>query len=183
MVLSEGGKLLAEVGERATDLCESLASINASSSTASSLLARFGQLSRQLALLHECASDGILNQHLVVPHELTAEMSTIPSLLSTRLDKQHEDQLARIGEDAAQAATGMLSSEESEEYNRRLSNAHKHLIEAVAQARGESGTASSHPPANPVRAPAVKAEIPEEAKQLFAALKTGEGLRKRQKTA
>ena len=192
---SEAQKMLMEVGERANDLRATLQSFDPRKlHDPAATLSHFQQLSKQLDILHGLALDeanGAANL-MILPHELTADANTIPHLLSTRLDKEHEDVLARVTEHAEQASASgaaiALTAPEIEEHNTRLAAAHEHLLKAAAaldlpaavEQRARVGGGSSSQPAmktESIAAPAKEELNTEATKLLLTALRGGEGLR------
>ncbi|KAL1511447.1 hypothetical protein AB1Y20_006246 [Prymnesium parvum] len=191
MARSEAEKLLAEVSERAGDLSSTLRGMDTRRmKDVSSMLAQFQQLASQLESLHEQASNGMLAQYLVLPHELTADMSTIPALLSTRLDKEHEEQTTRLKEEAANTATGKApSSAEMDEYvksyNKLLTDAQERLANLASnldlpKAPIRRGSIPTPSPAPAAKAASVQPGVgASDGQLLLDALRNGEGLRAR----
>ena len=197
---SELDTLLTAIGERAGDMRSSLQSFDPRRLHEwGATLAHFQHLSKQLELLNDRASDGLLALQLALPAEISHEqINAIPTLLSTRLDKEHEDALAQLEAKAGQASLAgeRATADDIEEHNRRLEAASKHLQERSAaldlpSARGAAVAQAGSAPAGSAAAssaarggasttehaaspPAVQAET---ARALFAALRTGEGLR------
>ena len=196
---SEVESLLATIGERADDLRMTLQSFDPRRlHDWGATLSHFQHLTKQVELLHAKSSDGMLAYLLALPVEVSAEQSTaIPAVLSTRLDKEHEDKLAILAilETQGQAAVGTSMSEvERAAHNKQLDTACLHLKEAAAAldlprardttpahlvaAQMGTGSRGNTPSGAPAPLESLPSELSAEtAKALLAALRCGEGLR------
>ena len=159
------------------------------------VLATFQKLSKQLAQLQASHTDPaaaeMLRRHFAVPSAVTGldNPAAVPSLLSTRLDKEQEDQTAR----RAQQATGEGSEELLKQHNRTIKAARNHLAAtalaldlpgaaalelsgpAPSQLAPGGGASSATAPA-PAPAPAAAAASQAVAHLLVSALRDGRGL-------
>ena len=187
---------LASTYERADDLKRTLAAFDGSSLVRPDghehVVATFQKLSKQLTLLQKEESDAsaaaMIERHFAVPSAVTGldDPAVVPHLLSTRLDKEQEDQAARR---AALATTGEGSDALLAVHNDTIRAACKHLAASALEldlpgagsfAQG-GGTAASGAPggssvAAPAPAPAAAAASQAIAHLLVGALRDGRGL-------
>ena len=186
--------LLSSIGERADELRSALATFDHRNLRSwHATLAHFQQLSSQLELLSERGSDAQLSHMLALPTKITPEPQAIPSLLSTRLDKEHEQEMERHGEESLAALVGTgapgPSKEQVQEHNELLRKACDHFrlaaatsdlpkLPAAGKPRGAGKLALSAGPTEGGAAAGRATRVAtESAARLLAVLRSGEGLR------
>lgn len=153
--------------DRADDLHRTLLNINPEQlQTWEGALAVYQQLAQQASLLRERAVEPLLERVAVHPFKLTRDPSTLPQLLSTRLDKEHEDlreelhelasletsrQCAGEAESGRSGASVPMSLEErersahtvSDRHNASISAAMAHLTSCIRAAAAAGSSSSS----------------------------------------
>eukprot|EP00665_Eupelagonemidae_sp_cell47_P003579 gene3579-4666_t len=121
---------------RSDDLCRTLTGIMSDPSKLrdySSALSQFQQLSAQLGLLQEGDWGTAFERHAAVPSSAEdIHAALIPQLLSTRLDKEQEEHLARVAAEAQQDPQPVAPAE-IELHNERLRGAARHLLDAALE--------------------------------------------------
>ena len=153
------------------------------------VLASFQKLSQQLTLLHERGAapenQALLERHFVVPSAASGPeaVALVPHLLSSRLDKEQEEEDADLRR-RAEAAGSHLADWSEDQHNELVEEACAHL-EAAASAhdlprasqRGAVGGASSV--ATATASSMGSAVAAGSASSLVNALRTGKGLEAR----
>ena len=192
---------LATTHERANDLRRTLARFEASDPA--SVVASFQTFSKQCELLHDRCDDAtattLLNQHFVMPAAISgmASIAGLPFLLSTRLAKEHEGQVASC---AMLTHEDACTDSDRDAHNKTVVAAHAHLARSTEMldlpgavalrlrcGGGNGGTANAANAANATIAanatsmPAAGTPAPAAASQpqeilLVSALRTGVGL-------
>lgn len=191
---------LAAIGDRADDVRVTLQSFSVPRAGDSwgATVSQFQHLSKQLQVLHDrlhdSANEGKLASLLALPAEVAHErMGAVPTLLSTRVDKEHEGELAQLEMQASRGAmsNGTMTIADVEEHNSRVDAASEFFKEATAAldlpkldhpgARG-TGVAQAGPSrpgqgGMPSGAGMLPSKVPPAtAKALLGALRTGQGL-------
>ena len=154
---------IASIGDRAADLEAELGSgLGPKLQTWPTAVAAFSQLSRQLAQLQN-SSDKMFERVAVAPHAVLPDLQAIPLLLTTRLDKEHEDARDALSDAAARAvadgevAGGAAMDGEVTQRNEALTSALTHYdqaTQAMADASARAAAAAAAPAAAPAPAPA-----------------------------
>jgi hypothetical protein len=151
-------RFLPSAHERADDLRRTLAAFDGSSLVRpdghETVVATFAKLSKQCGLLEERQGDDItallLSRHFVVPSAASGlpNVSAVPQLLSTRLDREQEEEALR--RDALVMDAPASSAQALEQHNATVRAAHAHLAAAAlsldlpgAEAVARSGPAAS----------------------------------------
>ena len=161
---------IASIGDRAADLEAELGNgLGPKLQTWPTAVAAFSQLSRQLAQLQN-SSDKMFERVAVAPHAVLPDLQAIPLLLTTRLDKEHEDARDALSDAAARAvadgevAGGAAMDGEVAQRNEALASALTHYDQAKlamagrVHARVAAAAAAPAPPAAPAPASAGAAD-------------------------
>lgn len=194
---------LTSTHDRANDLRNTLAAFDGTSLVRkdgyATAVGSFQKLSKQLTMLQERQADpsaaATLERHFTVPSAVTglAQPAIVPHLLSTRLDKEQEDQISR--RERLSADTDAMDDAAMKKHNATLRGAQAHLTKsallldlpgaaalggpgaAAAGAAGGSGSnATSTSRAGTDAAPASTAATQAVAMLLVGALRNGTGL-------
>ena len=133
---------IASIGDRAADLEAELGNgLGPKLQTWPTAVAAFSQLSRQLAQLQN-SSDKMFERVAVAPNAVLPDLQAIPLLLTTRLDKEHEDARDALSDAAARAvadgevAGGAAMDGEVTQRNEALEGALAHYDQATQAMAG-----------------------------------------------